>query len=102
MSIHKKKIHSQKHIITNKNKLLNRVKKIKGQLEGVEKSLAADTDCKKILHILSSIRGALGGLMAEVMESHILEHICEEKNELTENEILMAQELVDSIKAFMK
>ncbi|BBH52386.1 metal/formaldehyde-sensitive transcriptional repressor [Fluviispira sanaruensis] len=102
MSMGKQNSKGQKHIITNKNKLLGRVRKIKGQLEGVEKSLGEDADCKKILHILASVRGALGGLMAEVMESHILEHIGEEKREPSVNEILMAQELVDSIKVFMK
>ncbi|KAB8039683.1 metal-sensing transcriptional repressor [Silvanigrella paludirubra] len=91
-----------KHIITNKDKLISRVKKIKGQLEGVEKSLENDQDCKKILHIISSIRGALGGLMAEVMESHIINHMEEDKETLTDKEIKMAQELVESLKVFMK
>ena len=100
MSIEKKQ--HKKHIITNKDKLISRVKKIKGQLEGVEKALESDKDCKQILHILSSIRGALGGLMAEVMESHIISHIGENNNQLSEKEIHMAQELVDSLKSFIK
>lgn len=91
-----------KHIITNKEKLISRVKKIKSQLEGVENALEKDQDCKKILHIISSIRGALGGLMAEVMESHIIGHMGEEKETLSDKEIKMAQELVESVKAFMK
>ncbi|APJ03113.1 metal/formaldehyde-sensitive transcriptional repressor [Silvanigrella aquatica] len=100
MSTQKKS--NSKHTITNKSKLLIRVKKIKGQLEGVEKALEIDKDCKEILHIISSIRGALGGLMAEVMESHILNHMGDDNVSLSEKEVLMAQELVESMKAFMK
>jgi DNA-binding FrmR family transcriptional regulator len=96
------KKHHKKHIITNKEKLISRVRKIKGQLEGVEKALESDKDCKQILHIVSSIRGALGGLMSEVMESHILSHMGDTKEGLSEKEIHMAQELVESMKAFMK
>lgn len=96
-----KKIH-KKHVIINKEKLINRVKKIKGQLEGVEKALEKDKDCKQILHIISSVRGALGGLMTEVMENHIISHIGDNKDGLREKEIHMAQELVESMKAFMK
>lgn len=92
----------KKHVITNKEKLISRVKKIKGQLEGVEKSLEMDKDCKQILHIISSIRGALGGLMSEVMESHIINHMGDSKEKLSDKEIHMAQELVESIKVFMK
>ncbi len=90
------------HIITNKEKLISRVKKIKGQLEGVENALENDRDCKQILHIVSSIRGALGGLMSEVMESHIINHIGDNKDGLSEKEIHMVQELVEFMKAFMK
>jgi DNA-binding FrmR family transcriptional regulator len=96
------KKHHKKHVITNKEKLISRVKKIKGQLEGVEKALENDKDCKQILHILSSIRGALGGLMSEVMESHIIIHLVDSKDKLSEKEIQIAQELVESLKAFMK
>ena len=93
--------HHHEHIITNKSKLLARVKKLKGQLEGVEKALEQDKDCKQILLILSSVRGALGGLMAEVMESHVIEHMFGE-NKLTQKELGLAQELVESIKVFLK
>ncbi len=93
--------HKHPHVITNKIKLLTRVKKLKGQLEGVEKALEQDKDCKQVLLILSSIRGALGGLMAEVMESHVIEHMFGEGN-LTQKELSLAQELVESIKVFLK
>lgn len=101
MSSKKDEPQQHEHIITNKIKLLTRVKKLKGQLEGVEKALEQDKDCKQILLILSSIRGALGGLMAEVMESHVIEHLFGNEK-LTQKELSLAQELVESIKVFVK
>jgi DNA-binding FrmR family transcriptional regulator len=89
------------HIITNKEKLLLRVKKMKGQLESVEQALEKDHDCKKILHTLSSMRGAMSGLMCEVVESHILEHISEQQENLSKNELKLATELSLALKAFL-
>ena len=56
------------HTIRDKQKLLNRVSRLKGQLEAVEKGLDEEQDCSQILHILSACRGAMDSLMAEVIE----------------------------------
>lgn len=89
------------HHISNKLRLIARVKKMQGQLKSVEQALETDDDCKKILHTLASVRGALTGLMCEVIESHILEHMAEQDRELSKNEIQLANELSISLKAFL-
>ncbi|WGL59121.1 metal/formaldehyde-sensitive transcriptional repressor [Pigmentibacter sp. JX0631] len=89
------------HIISNKMRLIARVKKMQGQLKSVEQALDSDEDCKKILHTLASVRGALTGLMCEVIESHILEHMSEENRELSKHELQLANELSVSLKTFL-
>lgn len=63
------------HTIKGKKQLLTRTRRIKGQAEGLEKALEAGTDCTMILQQIAAIRGAVNGLMAEVLEGHIREHL---------------------------
>ncbi len=63
------------HTIANKEKLILRVKKIKGQLSSIEKALEEEKDCFKILQQISASRGAIQSLMSEVLDGHIKEHL---------------------------
>ena len=63
------------HTIKDKNKLLTRVRRIKGQAEAIEKALEQDKGCSVILQQIAAIRGAVNGLMTEVMEGHIRAHL---------------------------
>jgi len=63
------------HTIQQREKLLTRVRKIRGQTEGLEKLLAKDGECSRILQQIAAIRGAINGLMGEVLEGHIREHL---------------------------
>ncbi len=63
------------HTIKDKNKLLTRVRRIKGQAEAIEKALEQDKGCSAILQQIAAIRGAVNGLMTEVMEGHIRAHL---------------------------
>ena len=57
-------------------KLLNRVKRIRGQVEAVERALSDDREeCADTLQLLAACRGAINGLMGEVLEGHIKDHI---------------------------
>jgi len=57
-------------------KLLARARRIRGQIEAVERRLADEQeDCAGTLQLLAACRGAINSLMAEVMEDHIREHI---------------------------
>lgn len=69
------------HTTREKPKLLARVRRLKGQLEAVERALEVETPCGDILQLLSSIRGALNGLTGEVMEDHLREHVLLAENE---------------------
>ncbi|GAB3131662.1 metal/formaldehyde-sensitive transcriptional repressor [Novispirillum itersonii] len=63
------------HTIKDQKKLLARVRRIKGQTEGLERALESGTDCSAILQQIAAIRGAVNGLMAEVLEGHMRDHL---------------------------
>ena len=90
------------HTIRDKQKLLNRVSRLKGQLEAVDKALNEEADCSHILHILSACRGATDSLMAEVIEGHILLHIVDPNRKPTSEQSKAAQDLIDVIKSYLK
>lgn len=63
------------HTIKEKKQLLTRVRRIKGQADALETALEQGGDCSAILQQIAAIRGAVNGLMAEVIEGHIREHL---------------------------
>lgn len=69
------------HTIREQAKLLARVRRMKGQMEAVERALEAEAPCGQILQQLASIRGALSGLTGEVMEDHLREHVLHAESE---------------------
>ena len=88
------------HTIREKTKLIARVRRIRGQIEAVERALACETECTDVLRLIASVRGAVNGLMGEVMEDHVLEHVVGAANagERTKN----AQEFAEIVKAYLK
>ncbi len=60
-----------------KKKALTRLRRIRGQADALERALEAGTDCGSVLQQLAAIRGAVNGLMAEVLESHLREEFGE-------------------------
>jgi len=63
------------HTIKDKAKLMTRVRRIRGQAEGLEKALDSEGDCMAILQQIAAIRGAVNGLMSEVLEGHLRDHL---------------------------
>jgi FrmR/RcnR family transcriptional regulator, repressor of rcnA expression len=63
------------HTIQNKKKLLNRVRRLRGQIEAVERLLENEQDCFEVLQQIAAVRGSINGLMAEVLEGHIRFHV---------------------------
>jgi len=63
------------HTIREKSKLLARVRRIRGQVEAIERALEAEAGCADVLQVIASVRGAVNGLMAEVIEDHVRCHV---------------------------
>jgi DNA-binding FrmR family transcriptional regulator len=62
------------HTIREKTKLLNRIRRIKGQVEAIERALEGEVGCADVLQRITSCRGAMNGLLAEVVEEHVKTH----------------------------
>lgn len=93
-------LYTMSHTIENQKKLLVRVRRIKGQLEGLERALSDEQDCALILQQIASIRGATNGLMTEVLEGHLHEHIAEAKDERAR--LKAADELTGILRSYLK
>jgi DNA-binding FrmR family transcriptional regulator len=83
-----------------KVKLQQRVKKLRGQLDAVERSLNADEDCGDQLMLLAAVRGGVNSLMGEVLEDHIRFHLTRESKEQIAPEL--AEDLIDLVRAYLK
>ena len=57
-------------------KILNRIKRIQGQVTSVEKSLLTpESSCLEVLQQVAAIKGAVNGLMQQLLEQHLREHV---------------------------
>lgn len=90
------------HTIRDKKKLLNRVHRIRGQIDAIEKGLDQERDCSYILQTIAACRGAINGLMAEILEGHIRFHLIDPDRHPTSEQARAAQELIDVTKAYLK
>lgn len=88
------------HTIRQKEKLIARVRRIKGQLEGVERALEAEVACAEVLRQLASVRGAMNGLTAEVMEDHLREHVLAAETDAERHQ--GGEEMIEVIRTYMK
>ncbi len=88
------------HTIREKQKVLARVNRIKGQLEAFAKGIEAEADCYQVMQLLASCRGALNGLMGDVIEGHIREHIVEADNKKLAAD--SGEDLIEIMRSFWK
>ena len=69
-------------------KIHNRVKRLQGQINAVEQALnGPDSSCIAILQQVAAIKGAVNGLMNELIESHLRHHVIGEQTEINEQEL---------------
>ncbi|MGJ7509903.1 metal/formaldehyde-sensitive transcriptional repressor [Variovorax sp. GT1P44] len=89
------------HTIHGKKPLLARVRRIKGQAEALERALSEESECLAILQQIAAIRGAVNGLMSEVLEGHIREHLgAQEATEAQRTEDL--EVVVAALRSYLK
>ncbi|HEV8016321.1 MAG TPA: metal/formaldehyde-sensitive transcriptional repressor [Stellaceae bacterium] len=84
-----------------KRKLLLRVRRIRGQLDAVERRINEDASCSSILQQATACRGAMDGFIAEVIEDHILEHLVDPKASRDDPRAQAAEELVEIVHSFL-
>lgn len=90
------------HTTKNKDKLLARVRRLKGQIEAVERSLEAEAPCGEVLNLVASIRGAVTGLTAELIEEHIREHVADPDHDDNPARAQGAAQLIEVVRTYLK
>jgi DNA-binding FrmR family transcriptional regulator len=89
------------HTIKEKTKLLNRVRRVRGQVEALERAVEEEKGCTDILHLIVAARGAMNSLMAEIIEDHIRMHVVDPDHERG-SRARGAEELIEIVQAYLR
>ncbi|MDE8348035.1 MAG: metal/formaldehyde-sensitive transcriptional repressor [Acidocella sp.] len=90
------------HTVHEKQKLLARVKRIKGQVEAIERALEGEAGCEQVLHLIAGSRGAMTGLMGEIIEDHIRNHLVDVEKYPNALNHGAAEQLLDVVRTYLK
>jgi DNA-binding FrmR family transcriptional regulator len=90
------------HTVKDKAKLLGRIRRIRGQAEAVERALEAEIGCADVLMLVASMRGAINGLTAELMEDHIRHHVADPDRDPDADRARGAAELIEVVRTYLK
>jgi FrmR/RcnR family transcriptional regulator, repressor of frmRAB operon len=90
------------HTIEKKDKLLARARRLRGQIEAVERALERKAPCEKVMHLLASARAAMAGLMAEVVEDHVLTHLVDRQKHPEALDEEAAEHLLSVVRTYLK
>ncbi|WP_049621271.1 metal/formaldehyde-sensitive transcriptional repressor [Frateuria defendens] len=75
------------HLNRDKDKLIARVRRIGGQVASIERALQGEADCGAVLHQLAAVRGAVQGLLLEVIDGHLREHVATASSKRRQEEL---------------
>ena len=90
------------HTTKDKKKLLSRVRRIRGQVEAIERAIDGEQECSGVLQLMAACRGALNGLMAEVMEGHVRFHVLAPGHGKNSPQAQAAEELIEVVRTYLK
>jgi len=90
------------HTIHEKQKLLARARRIRGQVEAIERALESEAGCEQIMHLLAAARGAMAGLMAVVVEEHVRTHLVDAESFPGALNVEAADQLLDVVRTYLK
>jgi DNA-binding FrmR family transcriptional regulator len=90
------------HTVRNKLKLLQRVRRIRGQIEAIERALDEEAGCEKVMHLIAAVRGATSGLMAEVVEDHVRTHLVDAERHPGVLNAEATDQLLDVVRTYLR
>jgi len=90
------------HTVRDRAKLLNRIRRIRGQVGAIEGLLQEQADCERVLQTIAACRGAINGLTAEIIEDHIRYHLLRPAPQDAAEQAKAAEELIDVVRAYLK
>lgn len=88
------------HTSHHKSTLLARVRRLKGQMEAIERALEAGAPCADILNLAASVRGATNGLVVELLKDHLRSHVVDAADDVARD--AGATELVEVMRRHLK
>jgi len=89
------------HILKDQKKLVQRVRRIRGQVEALERAISTGQDCSEVLQLITSARGAMNGLMVEVLEGHVRYHVVNPKEKPDSERVKAAEELIEVVRSYL-
>lgn len=90
------------HTTQDQKKLLNRVRRIRGQVDAIEKALTNGEDCSVVLQTVTACRGAMNGLMAEILEGHIRHHVLDPEGNTNAEQESAAEDVIKLVRTYLK
>jgi DNA-binding FrmR family transcriptional regulator len=90
------------HTVREREKLIARVRRIRGQVEAVERAILEEKGCYDVLQTVTAARGALNSLVAEMIEDHVRFHVLDPEERVSAKRQRAADELVDIVRAYVK
>jgi DNA-binding FrmR family transcriptional regulator len=91
---------SMSHTKAEKAKLLDRIRRVRGQIEAVERALMDEKGCAAVMHLIVAARGAMNGLMTEVIEDHIQLHVVKPTKD--GERARGAEELIEAVQSYLR
>jgi DNA-binding FrmR family transcriptional regulator len=88
------------HVKNEKAKLMNRIRRVRGQIEAVERAIEGEEGCATVLHLIVAARGAMNGLMTEVIEDHIRLHVVDPAKDAERKR--GADELIEAVQSYLR
>lgn len=90
------------HTIQDKQKLLNRIRRIRGQIDAIERALEEEKGCMDVLQQITSCRGAMNGLLTVVLEEHIRCHLVDADAARQDAEGDAREVLIEVVRSYFK
>jgi DNA-binding FrmR family transcriptional regulator len=90
------------HTVREKQKLLARVRRIRGQVEAIERALETEVGCDRVMHLIAAVRGATAGLMAEVVEDHVRTHLVDPEKHPGALDEEATEQLLEVVRTYLK
>jgi DNA-binding FrmR family transcriptional regulator len=90
------------HTVREKQRLLARVRRMKGQVEAIERALESEAGCEQVMHLIAGVRGAMAGLMAEIVEDHVRTHLVDADAHPGALNAEAAEQLMGVVRTYLK
>jgi DNA-binding FrmR family transcriptional regulator len=90
------------HTTEEKKKLLTRVNRLQGQLEGIRVAIEEEQECASVLQQIAACRGAINSLLVEIIDGEIRFHVLSKNSKVDSREAKAAENLVEILHRYIK